>query len=266
MLLAVLRLITIPALLPFSADTPPSLRVPPPAPRELRAVDDVVLTARMADGTRAPSTIVLPSLANRRDVFAYLLAHFPDTVKLGRPTVMPVAWVYVDESGGTHFPELLVPSGVPAFDTLAIELVKRARFAPAHVDRAVVPVWVMLPVQLGSASLSGPPSAPGDPDAPHFTPYTVKPVLINRDVVSRALVREYPPELSSARVGGTVLVWLRIDEQGAVTRALVKQGSNSSALDAAALRVAGIMRFTPAENKGRKTAVWISVPVVFRTE
>lgn len=266
MLLAVLRLVAIPALLPFSADTPPTLRVPPPPPRELRAVDDVVLTARMADGSRAPSTIVLPTLENGRAVFEFMREHFPDTTKLASPTVMPVAWVYIDETGVTHLPQLIVGSGALAFDSLALAMVERARFAPASVDRRTVPVWVMLPVQLGRGALARPNGTPTDPDAPHFTPYTVKPVLINRNVVQRALVREYPRELSSVGVGGIVQVWVQIDEQGAVTRALVKQTSSSAPLDAAALRVARIMRFTPAEKQGRKTAVWISLPIVFQTK
>ena len=49
--------------------------------------------------------------------------------------------------------------------------------------------------------------------APVFTPYTVKPELKNRDAVGRALVRNYPPLLRDAGIGGTVLTWLLINEE-----------------------------------------------------
>lgn len=263
MLLSLLRLISVATLLPLPSDTPPAQRIPAPQPRELRAADDVVLTARMADGSRAPSSLVLPQLGNRREVFAYLLANYPDTMQAGHAEVMPVAWVYIDEAGATHFPELIVTSGKPAFDSLALAMVTRARFAPARVQDTVVPVWVMLPVQLTRRAASTP--GPQDPSRPYFTPYTKKPELANRADVARALVQNYPPDLRAQGVGGTVQVWLFVNQDGVVERAQVKQTSNAPQLDDAALRVARMMLFSPAENRGQKTAVWIAVPIVFAT-
>lgn len=261
MLLSLLRLFSVATLLPLPSDTPPAQRIPAPPARELRAADDVVLTARMADGARAPSRLVLPQLENRREVFAYLLANYPDTTRAGHAEVMPVAWVYIDEVGATHFPELIVTSGKAAFDSLALAMVQRARFAPASVEGAVVPVWVMLPVQLTRRAASVP--GPQDPSRPYFTPYTKKPELANRADVVRALVQNYPPDLRAQGLGGTVQVWLFLNQEGVVERAQVKQGSNAPQLDEAALRVARMMLFSPAENRGQKTAVWIAVPIVF---
>src|SRR5687768_1732937 len=102
--------------------------------------------------------------------------------------------------------------------------------------------------------------------APVFTPYTVKPELKNREAVSRALVRNYPPLLRDAGIGGTVLTWLLIDETGNVTKTQVKDGSGHDALDQAALKVADIMQFTPALNRDQKVKVWIALPIVFRTQ
>ena len=263
MLLSFLRLISVATLLPLPSDTPPAQRIPAPPARELRAADYVVLTARMADGARAPSKLVLPQLENRRDVFAYLLANYPDSTRAGHAEVMPVAWVYIDEAGATHYPELIVTSGKPEFDSLALAMVKRARFAPARVEDGVVPVWVMLPVQLTRRAAAVP--GPQDPSRPYFTPYTKKPELANRADVARALVQNYPPDLRAQGVGGTVQVWLFLNQDGAVERALLKQGSNTPQLDEAALRVARMMLFVPAENRGQKTAVWIAVPIVFAT-
>ena len=102
--------------------------------------------------------------------------------------------------------------------------------------------------------------------APVFTPYTVKPELQNREAVGRALVRNYPPLLRDAGIGGTTLVWILIDEQGQTVRAQVKEGSGHEALDQAALKVADIMKFSPALNRDQKVKVWIQLPIVFKTQ
>jgi protein TonB len=102
--------------------------------------------------------------------------------------------------------------------------------------------------------------------APVFTPYTVKPELLNRDAVQRALVRNYPPLLRDAGIGGTVLTWLLISETGVVMKTQVKEGSGHEALDQAALKVADIMRFSAALNRDQKVKVWIALPIVFKTQ
>jgi protein TonB len=102
--------------------------------------------------------------------------------------------------------------------------------------------------------------------APTFTPYTVKPELVNREAVGRALVRNYPPLLRDAGIGGTVLTWLLIDEAGTVIKTQVKEGSGHEALDQAALKVADIMKFSPALNRDQKVKVWIQLPIVFKTQ
>ena len=100
---------------------------------------------------------------------------------------------------------------------------------------------------------------------PTFTPYTVKPDIINRDEVARALEREYPPLLRDAGIGGTVLVWFFIDENGKVVRTLVNKSSGHKPLDDAALAVAKIARFTPALNRDKRVPVWIALPITFTT-
>lgn len=100
-------------------------------------------------------------------------------------------------------------------------------------------------------------------EGPAFTPFTVKPDIKNRDEVQRAMEREYPILLRDAGVGGTVLVWFFIDEQGRVVRTLVRESSGYQALDEAALKVANIVEFTPAINRDKRVPVWISLPVTF---
>lgn len=98
---------------------------------------------------------------------------------------------------------------------------------------------------------------------PVFTPFTVRPDVKNRREVEQALEREYPPLLRDAGIGGTVLVWFYIDEEGVVEQTRVHTTSGHRALDDAALRVADIIRFSPALNRDQRVAVWISLPITF---
>jgi protein TonB len=98
---------------------------------------------------------------------------------------------------------------------------------------------------------------------PVFTPFTVRPDVRNRREVEIAMEREYPPLLRDAGIGGTVLVWFYIDEEGAVQQTRVHTTSGHRALDDAALRVADIIQFTPALNRDRRVPVWISLPITF---
>jgi len=101
-------------------------------------------------------------------------------------------------------------------------------------------------------------------EAPAFTPFTVAPTLKNRDEVARTLEREYPPMLRDAGIGGSVNVWLFIDEQGAVQDVRVNKSSGFEALDDAALRVGSQMEFTPALNRDERVVVWVSIPITFQ--
>jgi protein TonB len=116
-------------------------------------------------------------------------------------------------------------------------------------------------------NLPPPPSASaGDADlsaAPVFTPMTVRPELLNRAEVQRALVRNYPPLLRDAGIGGSPTVHFFIDENGRVLRRLLSQESGYPALDEAALAVAEVMKFSPALNRDKKVQVWVEIPIIF---
>jgi TonB family protein len=102
-------------------------------------------------------------------------------------------------------------------------------------------------------------------EKPSFTPYTVPPGLINREDVGRAMATEYPRNLRSQGIGGTVLLWLLIDETGKMERVRVKETSGYGELDAAAIRVGYVMKFSPALNRSAPTKVWIALPLMFKT-
>jgi protein TonB len=111
-----------------------------------------------------------------------------------------------------------------------------------------------------------PSSSAGDADlsaAPVFTPMTVAPELQNRSEIARALVRNYPPLLRDAGIGGSPTVHFFIDENGRVLKTLLAKTSGYPALDDAALAVAQQMKFSPALNRDKKVQVWVEIPVVF---
>jgi periplasmic protein TonB len=111
-----------------------------------------------------------------------------------------------------------------------------------------------------------PPPPTGDQDlsaAPVFTPMTVRPQLRNDRAVQQALMRHYPPLLRDAGIGGTVLMWFFIDENGRVQNTRINQSSGYDAFDQAAQNVASIMEFSPAYNRDQRVPVWVALPITF---
>lgn len=101
---------------------------------------------------------------------------------------------------------------------------------------------------------------------PTLTPYTLAPHLRNQDEVARALLRFYPPMLRDAGISGTVKVWFYIDKTGRVIRTQINVSSGYEAFDDAAVKVADLMKFSPAQNYDRKVPVWVSIPIVFQVQ
>ena len=70
--------------------------------------------------------------------------------------------------------------------------------------------------------------------------------------------------LRDAAIGGHVVVFFFIDEEGVVQDFRVDQSSGHQALDAAALAVAGVYRFTAAMNRDEKVPVWVQFAITFQ--
>ena len=99
--------------------------------------------------------------------------------------------------------------------------------------------------------------------APQFVVHTVRPKLLNESEVNRVLEREYPALLKDAGIGGTTTVWMFIDEEGVVQNQQVKVSSGHAGLDNAALKIVTVARFSPAQNRDKTVALWISMDIKF---
>lgn len=101
-------------------------------------------------------------------------------------------------------------------------------------------------------------------DQPVFTPYEVKPELKNGKDLQKMLERSYPAVYRNAGIGGRVVLWVFIDEQGEVRNTKVVSSSGYGDLDVVAQ---GILRdnarFSPAFNRDERVPVWIQMPVDF---
>ena len=100
--------------------------------------------------------------------------------------------------------------------------------------------------------------------APTFTPMTVRPEILNTDEIVRELIRQYPPILRDAGIGGTVVVNFFIDTNGRVGNKVIDKSSGHAQLDDAALKVAETYRFRPAQNRDQVVPVWVTFPITFR--
>jgi TonB family protein len=100
--------------------------------------------------------------------------------------------------------------------------------------------------------------------SPPLVPYSTPPSILNRQEVLRALIRRYPRELRDAGIRGTVRVYFLVNANGSVGQARLASSSRIRALDAAALSVAEVFRFTPAlDEVGEPKTVWVSFPIAF---
>ena len=109
-------------------------------------------------------------------------------------------------------------------------------------------------------------TGPGEELRDGFVVSRTMPAILNRPHVEQALQRNYPAILRDSGIGGTVMLWLLIDETGRVTEAQIKESSGHEALDKAAMKVGEVIRFSAGMNRENRVKVWVALPVVFRTK
>lgn len=158
----------------------------------------------------------------------------------------------------------LPPSGGVLLMAAAVVGVAAACAIPS--PDAPEPSAILGPGPVGAVEPGTPgPAAPSDtiPRRPTFTPYDVRPELRDRAAVADLLERVYPPMLRDAGVGGTAILWVYVDQSGAVRNTRVVTSSGYEELDAAAEAAARDFSFSPAQNRGEPVPVWIQLPITF---
>ena len=245
---------------PTTSLTPPSDVVEwTPAPVPDRAEIDA------ADGPVFIPYDMDPVLSNGADVMRALTDAYPADMKAAGVGGSVELWVYIDETGIARRSEVKTTSGSDALDRAAMEVAAVMRFTPAMNRDQPTAVWVSQTItfQVAQESAEARSEASAE-DAPTFIPYDIDPILQNSGEVQRAMQEAYPRDLRDAGVGGTVEMWVFVDESGAVANRQVKTSSGVYALDRAAAEVADAMRFTPAKNEDQPTGVWVSQSFTFQ--
>ncbi len=83
-------------------------------------------------------------------------------------------------------------------------------------------------------------------------------------LIKKSIVVIYPPEARAKKIEGRVEVSILVDETGRVKQAQIARTSGYPILDNAALQIAQLARFKPAKVHGKKRAVWVVWPLVFK--
>ena len=237
---------------------------------------------------------VKPRLVNEDEVRSLLETEYPPLLRQAGIAGVANVWFYIDADGRVRNVRLNETSGHDALDQAALRVARDMEFTPAYNRDRRVPVWIALDIAFESeaqresrltearrarmeALESRAPARSPRTDAaaapersiqaaPVFTPMTVKPKLRNEREVQVQLMDNYPPLLRDAGIGGTVNVWIFLDETGRVLNTRLNETSGHDAFDQAALRVAETMEFTPALNRDTPVAVWFALDIKFEAQ
>lgn len=266
-LCAVLAACVCTALPPTRPDTPPPVPIPASRLDSLKTMTDIVAASVLENGARAPMNLELPQLLNRDATMAFMVQNFPPELRDSTRLAPAIAWVFFNRAGKVGDFRIIRTTGKPALDTLAARTLRVMKFTAPHFGNDTVGVWAPYPISIApyktleyALQQRFPANEPGEP---HFTPFTVKPELLNRLETNQALVRLYPKDLRERAVGGSTIVWAFVNKEGKVLKSLVKTSSGHPGLDNAAVEVTRQMLFTPALNKDQPVSVWIALPINF---
>lgn len=101
-------------------------------------------------------------------------------------------------------------------------------------------------------------------DYESFAPFLSYPRIRNEREMERFLSRHYEPLLQLTGASGVVHVAFWIDEGGEVWKAELAESSGFRVLDGLAMRLSGLLRFSPAMRLGQPVRVQVRVPIIFR--
>ena len=192
---------------------------------------------------------VRPELTNSQEVQRLLMSEYPPLLRDAGIGGSPIVWFFTDETGRVTKTRLSKSSGYEALDVAALRVGQRMLFTPAENRGVPVAVWVEIPLVFSPKSGQGEDSR---------SEGLVQREVANASELQAALVRNYPPLLRDAGIGGQVVMWFYVDESGQVTKMQIAKPSGFKELDEAAKKLAHVIRFVPAASGG-----WVEVPIVF---
>ena len=208
--------------------------------------------------------LVAPELRNPSRIAQVIDREYPIGLKEARIGGSVGMSFYVNAQGVVERFEMKESSGKAELDQAALRVARQVQFTPAMRGSEPVPAWVALAIPFGenaaaSSTSSSTAARPTNPTGPQPVPaqFDVAPQVLNAARVRQSLEREYPIGLRSAGIGGRVEVWFYVNERGVPERFQLKAGSGNTDLDQAALRVARVFVFTPAQLNGEPIATWI---------
>ena len=242
----------------------------------------LVPTQREGERLREVPRVVLDRLQpTQRNAMTILDQEYPPLLRQAGIEGTIGLRVHVTDGGKADQVEVVRSSGHDALDLAAVRVAKRMAWGHDGAGKTT-DYWTTTSITFKNNAQEVRMRVPGrepvraegitlpkriDPDGdPHFTPFTKRPEVRNREVLQDLLRRNYPPLLRDAGVGGTVFAWALIDETGNVIKTKLKESSGHDALDQAGLKVVEAMKWVPAEHNGTPVNVWIQLPVVFKTQ
>lgn len=154
-------------------------------------------------------------------------------------------------------PEVKIP---PPPEQIARPATPKVATAPVDEDITIAPTtFEDNPVD----NLPPPPPGASPSDQPAFIARDVEPQLKNGREIRQLLERLYPPMLKEAGIGGTVVLWVFVDEAGKAAKSQVFKSSGYPAFDQAAQQIVEKMKFSPALNRDKPVGVWVQQAIQF---
>jgi periplasmic protein TonB len=206
-----------------------------------------------------------PELRDPAAAVRTLREAYPRTLREARVRGTATVWFVVDRDGAPGRARVAVSAGHPDLDDAALRAVETLRFHPARRRGEAVDSWMALPV-----AFQPPPAAravrearPDSLGAYELSSVETLPELANRTEVAREISRVYPPALRDRGVTGTVSLRFLVDSLG-IPGEPVLEHTTQPELGAAAMQVVKMMRFVPAQVRGKKVRVWVTLPISFQ--
>jgi TonB family protein len=146
--------------------------------------------------------------------------------------------------------------GFVDFENAAAKALKNSKWIAATKDGESIGVWVKLPVKFKLKETQA---------SKEFVPYDTPPEMINGDLAIQSNLI-YPKEAKESGEQGTVIVQIKIGDDGTPEEAKVLKSFGSKLCDEAALKAVMLTKWTPAMQRDKNVSVWVTLPIEFKLD